>query len=65
VRFEFIADRPVLDFVPTLAERGTTDDEKLRSPADLADWIAEAGIVDHRPAAAGLSTARRAGSGGR
>jgi predicted RNA-binding Zn ribbon-like protein len=45
--FEFIADRPVLDFVPTLADRGTADEEQLRTPEDLTAWIAQAGIVDH------------------
>lgn len=47
--FEFIADRPVLDFVATLAARGTSDEEKLRTPGDLADWIIGSGIVDRRP----------------
>jgi len=46
VVFEFIADRPVLDFVAALAERGTTNSEMLRSPADLASWITQSGIVD-------------------
>jgi predicted RNA-binding Zn ribbon-like protein len=46
VTFEFIADRPALDFVATLAERGTTDLETLRRPADLAEWIRQSGIVD-------------------
>ncbi len=45
VVFEFIADRPVLDFVATLAERGTTNEEKLATPADLIAWATEAGIV--------------------
>lgn len=43
--FEFIADRPVLDFVPTLSERGTTNEEGLRTPADLAAWIAQSRLV--------------------
>jgi predicted RNA-binding Zn ribbon-like protein len=46
VTFEFIADRPALDFVATLAERGTTNLEALRRPADLADWLRESGLVD-------------------
>jgi predicted RNA-binding Zn ribbon-like protein len=44
--FQFIADRPALDFVPTVAERGTADEEKLRTPADLLEWAGQAGIVD-------------------
>jgi predicted RNA-binding Zn ribbon-like protein len=49
VRFEFIADRPVLDYLSTIAERGTSDDEKLRSEQDLADWIEQSGILDTAP----------------
>lgn len=44
--FELIADRPALDFVSTVAERGSTDEEKLRSPADLVEWARQAGVVD-------------------
>ena len=47
--FEFIADRPVLDFVPTLAERGRSELEHLRVPQDLSDWIAQSGLVDDPP----------------
>jgi predicted RNA-binding Zn ribbon-like protein len=47
--FEFIADRPVLDFVATVAARTTAPEEKLRNPADLADWVTQSGIVDHPP----------------
>ena len=47
--FEFIADRPALDFVATLAERGTTDLEKLTEPSDLAAWVRQSGIVDAVP----------------
>jgi predicted RNA-binding Zn ribbon-like protein len=49
VSFEFIADRPVLDFLPTIAGRGTADEEKLRTEQDLADWIVESGLVDRAP----------------
>jgi predicted RNA-binding Zn ribbon-like protein len=49
VNFEFIADRPVLDFLSTIAERGTRDKEKLQSEQDLADWIEQSGIVDAAP----------------
>ncbi len=44
--FEFIADRSVLDFLPTVAERGTTDEEKLETPQDLVEWARQSGIVD-------------------
>jgi predicted RNA-binding Zn ribbon-like protein len=46
VTFEFIADRPALDFVATVAERGTTDAEALHSPQDLAAWLRESGVLD-------------------
>jgi predicted RNA-binding Zn ribbon-like protein len=46
VPFEFVSDRPGLDFVATVAERGTTDHELLATPADLVAWIREAGLVD-------------------
>jgi predicted RNA-binding Zn ribbon-like protein len=51
VYFEFIADRPVLDFLSTIAERGTRDEEKLQSAQDLTDWIEQSGIVDTAPPA--------------
>lgn len=47
--FEFIADHPVLDYVATLAERGTTDAEHLRQPADLASWVRQSGLLDVEP----------------
>jgi predicted RNA-binding Zn ribbon-like protein len=46
--FEFIADRPVLDFVATISERGRTNEEKLQTPADLAQWVSQSRIVDDR-----------------
>ncbi|MGC4868458.1 CGNR zinc finger domain-containing protein [Micromonospora sp. DT53] len=49
MRFEFIADRPVLDFLPTLAERGHADVEQLTAPRDVADWAVQAGIVARAP----------------
>ena len=49
MEFEFIADRPVLDFLATIAERGVTKLEKLRTGADLRDWIAQARLVDKPP----------------
>ena len=53
VSFEFIADRPCLDFIASLAERGTTDLEMLRSTGDLERWITESGIVQDQPAVTG------------
>ena len=44
--FEFIADRPVLDFVATVAERRRTRNDQLRSPQDLTAWVAQSGLVD-------------------
>lgn len=44
--YAFVSDRPALDFVATVAERGTTDVEQLGTPADLAGWIAQSGLVD-------------------
>ena len=49
MHFEFIADRPVLDLLSTIAERGTRDDEKLQSEQNLASWIEQSGIVDTAP----------------
>ena len=43
--FEFIADRPVLDFVSTVAERGTTDLDSLTDPDDMARWALESGLT--------------------
>jgi predicted RNA-binding Zn ribbon-like protein len=48
VRFELVAGRPVLDFAATVAERHTARVEHLRSGADLADWVEQAGLVDRR-----------------
>lgn len=47
--FDFIADRPVLDFLPTIAARDSVDEEKFKTAQDLADWISESGIVDAAP----------------
>ena len=46
--FHFLADRPVLDFLATIAERGTTDEEKLQQPGDFGDWAAECGVTTNR-----------------
>jgi predicted RNA-binding Zn ribbon-like protein len=44
--FHFFADRPVLDFLATIAERGTTDEEKLRTPSDLAEWATKSQLTN-------------------
>ncbi|MFC8734520.1 CGNR zinc finger domain-containing protein [Luteimicrobium sp. NPDC057192] len=44
--FQLFPDRPVLNFLPTLAERGTNDVEGLGAPADLVRWARESGLVD-------------------
>lgn len=58
VSFDFIADRPVLDFVATVAERGTTDEEKLQVPDDLARWVAGSGLLDAAPEVTGAALVR-------
>ena len=49
MKFEFIAGSVALDFVATVAERTTTHEERLRTPADLAEWLADAGVLDSPP----------------
>jgi predicted RNA-binding Zn ribbon-like protein len=49
VQFDFITDRPALNFLPTIAARGTVNEEKLRTEQDLANWIVESGILDTAP----------------
>ncbi|WP_375423229.1 CGNR zinc finger domain-containing protein [uncultured Friedmanniella sp.] len=44
--FEFIADRRALDFVATVSERRTAQQEQLRTPADLVAWVRASGLVD-------------------
>jgi predicted RNA-binding Zn ribbon-like protein len=46
VQHEFVTGNLALDYVATVAERGTTRAEHLAAPEDLAEWIAQAGIVD-------------------
>jgi predicted RNA-binding Zn ribbon-like protein len=60
VEHEFVTGNLALDYVATVAERGTTDDEHLAAPEDLAEWIAQAGLVDGPVSvtAAGLERAR-------
>jgi predicted RNA-binding Zn ribbon-like protein len=57
VEFEFIAGNLALDFVATVAERGTTDEEKLRSPEDLRAWIRQAGLLTAPPRTLDLEAA--------
>jgi predicted RNA-binding Zn ribbon-like protein len=49
VLFEFVAGNLALDFVATVAERGTTDLEHLRTGDDLRAWIRQAGLLDAPP----------------
>jgi predicted RNA-binding Zn ribbon-like protein len=60
VEHEFVTGNLALDYVATVAERGTTHDEHLVAREDLAEWIARAGIVDGRVAVtqAGLERAK-------
>jgi predicted RNA-binding Zn ribbon-like protein len=46
VQHEFVTGNLALDFVATVAARETTHLEHLVAPDDLAEWIAQAGIVD-------------------
>jgi predicted RNA-binding Zn ribbon-like protein len=48
VDFDFVAGRPALDFVATVAERGTSHLERLATTTDLADWIVAADLLDKR-----------------
>jgi predicted RNA-binding Zn ribbon-like protein len=61
VDFEFVTGNLALDYVATVAERGTTDLEHLAAPADLADWIAAARLMDPPPRVdpAGLARAKQ------
>jgi predicted RNA-binding Zn ribbon-like protein len=52
--FEFIAGDVALDFVATVAERTTTRVERLPGPSDLAQWLADAGVLDSPPQVTGL-----------
>ena len=38
----------MLDFLSTIAERGTTDAEKLQRPEDFAAWISASGLATGR-----------------
>jgi predicted RNA-binding Zn ribbon-like protein len=63
--FPFIGGRPALNFIGTLGKRGTATIERLRTPADLARWGTESGLLragfavdDAEPCAADLHDAR-------
>lgn len=43
--FNFVADRPALNFIATVAERGTTDLEQLPTGDDLVRWVAQSGLT--------------------
>lgn len=48
--FEFVAGNLALDFVATVAERRTAAVERVPTPASLAQWFADAAVVDAPPA---------------
>jgi predicted RNA-binding Zn ribbon-like protein len=60
VEHDFVTGNLALDYVATVAARGTTHLEHLVGPDDLAEWIAQAGIVDDPVAVtpAGLERAK-------
>jgi predicted RNA-binding Zn ribbon-like protein len=60
VHFDFLADRPVLNFVATVAERGSTDLEQLQVCEDLVRWVTQSGLTSDplRVTAAQLERAR-------
>ena len=47
----------MLDFLATIAARGTVDDEKLQHADDLANWSLESRITTDRPAVSGTQLA--------
>lgn len=57
----FLAGRPCLDLVATIGERWRRAFERLRTPADLARWVVQAGMVERPPRVtrADLDAARR------
>ncbi|CCB72052.1 conserved protein of unknown function (plasmid) [Streptantibioticus cattleyicolor NRRL 8057 = DSM 46488] len=59
-RFNFRSGRLSLAFVATVGERWRGNHERLRTPADLARWYREAGLLDEPVAVtpAGLAEAR-------
>lgn len=59
--FDFVADRPALNFVATVAERGSTHLEQLNTGEDLAVWVVQSRLTSDLPrvTAAQLEEARR------
>jgi predicted RNA-binding Zn ribbon-like protein len=49
VAFEFVGGNVALDFVGTVAEWTTARLERLPAPADLAEWLVAAGVLDAAP----------------
>ncbi len=45
LEFRFRSNRPSLDFVATLGERGHRDIERIPTGYELADWLVHAGLV--------------------
>ncbi len=45
----FVAGNLALDFVATIASRDTIAEEKLSTPADLAEWLVLSGAVSESP----------------
>jgi predicted RNA-binding Zn ribbon-like protein len=50
VGFQFVSGNLALDFVGTVSEWTTTRLEHLAVPADLAEWLVAAGVLDTAPA---------------
>ncbi len=49
MRFQFVGGNLALDFVGTVAEWTTTRLELLTAPADLAEWLVAAGVLNAAP----------------
>ncbi|WP_405159924.1 CGNR zinc finger domain-containing protein [Nocardia sp. NBC_01499] len=47
--FTFVSGNLALDFAGTVKARTTTFDDALATPADLADWLVAAELLDHAP----------------
>lgn len=60
MRFEFVSDHLALDFAATVAWRDTEPVDMLARPADLAEWLTQASLVDRlaEPTKAQLDRAR-------
>jgi predicted RNA-binding Zn ribbon-like protein len=49
--FRFLGGRPCLDLTATVGEWRGRPADRLRTPQDLANWLAAAGLADEPPAA--------------